>query len=61
MGDVVPFRKPRPSDKHKGKTLCRRGFHKWKVDKEQVFDVKEGRLVTRYVCERCGKTKNEAR
>jgi hypothetical protein len=25
------------------------------VDKQSVFDVKQGRLVTRYRCQRCGK------
>ncbi len=58
MTNVVPFKRPSPKQKHKGKTLCRNGFHKWKVDTTQKFDVKEGRLVTVQVCERCGKTKH---
>ena len=45
----------------KGKTLCRSGFHKWKLDKAKVFDVKLGKLVTSYRCERCGAVKNESR
>lgn len=57
MGDVLPFKKPKPSDKHRGKTLCQSGFHKWKVEKSTRFDVKLGKLVTSYVCERCGATK----
>lgn len=61
MGDVLPFKKRKPSDKAKGTTLCRSGFHKWKADKTTSFDVREGKLVTRYVCERCGKIRTEAR
>jgi hypothetical protein len=37
-----------------GKTLCRRGFHKWQIDQRKQFDVKAGRLVTIRECERCG-------
>ncbi len=61
MGDVIPFRKPRASEKHKGKTLCRSGFHRWEVVKGNPFDVKTGKLVTRYRCVRCGATKVESR
>lgn len=61
MGDVVPFKKKKASEKHKGNTLCKRGFHKWEIDKEQQFDTKQGRLVTVYKCKRCGKIKNEGR
>lgn len=60
MAEVVPFRKPTLKDKHKGKTLCRHGHHKWKVDKAKQFDVKQGKLVTIYRCERCGKVKVKA-
>jgi hypothetical protein len=42
------------SERARGATLCGRGFHKWRVDPRQQFDVQEGRLVTRYLCERCG-------
>ena len=61
MGDVVQFEKKKPSEKHKGNTLCKRGFHKWEIETEQQFDVKQGRLVTVYKCKRCGAIKNEAR
>ncbi|HEB67807.1 MAG TPA: hypothetical protein ENI93_07655 [Gammaproteobacteria bacterium] len=61
MGDVVPFRKPTASEKHKGKTLCRSGFHRWEVVKGNPFDVKTGKLVTRYRCARCGATRVETR
>ncbi len=60
MGEVVKFKRPKLSEKHKGKTLCQSGFHKWLVDKERVFDVKEGRLVNRYRCQRCGAVKTVA-
>lgn len=60
MGEILPFRRPRASDRHRGNTLCRHGHHKWRVDKAQVFDSKQGRLVTRYRCERCGQVKTRA-
>ncbi len=61
MAEIIPFRKPKASEKHKGKTLCRSGFHRWAVDTTQVFDVKQGRLVTVSRCERCGTLKHELR
>jgi hypothetical protein len=61
MADILPFKKPKASEKHQGKTLCRSGFHKWKVAKEKPFDVKTGKLVTLYRCERCGATRSELR
>ncbi|MEJ2059700.1 MAG: hypothetical protein P8Y64_04360 [Gammaproteobacteria bacterium] len=61
MGEVLPFRRKTAAEKHKGKTLCRSGFHKWRVEKDNVFDVKAGKLVTIYRCERCGAVKNETR
>ena len=61
MGDVVRFKRPSPAQQHKGKTLCKSGFHKWVVEKRQPFDVKTGKLVTVYRCSRCGATKNELR
>ena len=57
MADILAFKKKKLSEKHKGKTLCKNGFHKWKVINERRFDVKQGKLVTVYVCERCGKQK----
>jgi hypothetical protein len=55
MGEILPFRRPSGSRKPRGKTtLCRNGHHKWVVDKETCFDVKEGRLVTVDRCVRCG-------
>jgi len=42
MGDIVQFKKPTVAQLHKGNTLCRSGFHKWKLIKERQFDVKQG-------------------
>ncbi len=61
MTNVVPFKRPRASEKHQGKTLCKRGFHKWEAEPATPFDVKAGRLITRYRCSRCGATKVEGR
>ncbi|MBA6412503.1 hypothetical protein H2508_05205 [Parahaliea sp. F7430] len=60
MSKVVPFKKPSAQEKHKGKVLCRHNHHKWLVDKAKQFDVKQGRLVTRYRCARCGVEKVKA-
>lgn len=60
MGDVIRFKKPSLQERHRGKTLCKSGFHKWEVVKERRFDVKAGRLVTQYRCQRCGATRTAA-
>ncbi|MBN7798137.1 hypothetical protein [Parahaliea mediterranea] len=60
MADILPFRKPSPASRNKGGTLCRHGHHKWVVDKEKQFDVRQGKLVTRYRCSRCGKERVKA-
>jgi hypothetical protein len=60
MGDVIRFKKPAAGQLAKGKTLCRRGFHKWTVATDSRFDSKQGRLVTLYRCSRCGVTKTTA-
>lgn len=59
MGEVIRFKKPSDFEKHKGKTLCRSGFHKWKIVQEKQFDVKQGKLVTIYQCIRCNQRKTE--
>ena len=59
MGEIVKFKKPKLSEKHKGNTLCKSGHHKWSRDNKQVFDVKQGKLITRYYCLRCDKTKTK--
>lgn len=56
MSNVIQFKKPRLKDKHKGRTLCKSGFHKWEVV-ETPFDVNKGKLLTTYRCSRCGETK----
>ena len=61
VGDIVPFKRPGTQEKHKGKTLCASGFHKWEIVKDKQFDVKQGKLVTLWKCKRCGATKSEAR
>lgn len=60
MGDIIPFKKIRPSEKGRSKTLCRRGFHKWEICTQKRFDVKLGKLVTAFRCKRCGAEKNKA-
>ncbi len=60
MSNVLTFKKKKLSEKHKGKTLCKSGFHKWELLNDRQFDVKQGRLVTVYQCRRCGKQKNTA-
>jgi hypothetical protein len=57
MGDIVRFKKPSLKAKSEGKTLCKSGFHKWRVETARKFDVKQGRLVTVERCERCGVTR----
>jgi len=59
MGIVVQFKRPKVSEKHKGNTLCRSGFHKWQIVNEKDFDVKQGKLITAYQCKRCHKIKNK--
>jgi len=58
--NVIAFKRPSAKEKHKGKTLCRSGFHKWKVVTERKFDVKQGKLVTLYECTRCKAQKSTA-
>ncbi len=54
MGNIIQFKRPTLKEKHKGKTLCKSGFHKWEAVKGTPFDVKSGKLITRYRCSRCG-------
>lgn len=61
---VVPLtnarRKAKKQAKRKATTLCASGFHKWLIWKEKQFDVKQGKLVTVYRCDRCGIEKVKA-
>jgi hypothetical protein len=59
VAEIVPF-KPRGPARHNS-TLCRNGHHKWVVWQRKPFDVKQGRLVTVYRCERCGAERSEAK
>ncbi len=61
MAIILDFRKPPARDRNRGKTLCTRGFHRWRVAKGRRFDVKQGKLVTVLRCERCGEEKLELR
>ena len=63
MADIISFEKRRGANakkKVKGKTLCGNGHHKWRIIKDREFDSKQGKLVTRFECERCGKVKVKA-
>ncbi|MGR9043853.1 MAG: hypothetical protein ACU83N_01075 [Gammaproteobacteria bacterium] len=53
MNNVIQFKKPKASEKHKGKLLCKSGFHQWEIIKEKQFDVQRGKLGTIYQCSRC--------
>ena len=57
VAKILPFKKPKAADKHRGKTLCSRGFHKWTENRKTDFDSQQGSLISQYVCQRCGKTK----
>ena len=59
MAKILNFKKPSPKDRNRGKTLCLHDFHKWAVVSERKFDVRQGRLVTLYRCQRCGKEKKD--
>ena len=56
MTTVIKLKSVRQSRAH-GKILCRSGFHKWQVAKEERFNVKQGKLLTTEHCIRCGETR----
>ncbi|MGK0440882.1 MAG: hypothetical protein ACJA0N_000677 [Pseudohongiellaceae bacterium] len=60
VAEILPFKKISLKQKHKGATLCQQGHHKWKIVTGRKFDVKQGRLVTVFECERCNKQKIKA-
>lgn len=60
MADILPFKRKTLAERHKGKTLCRSGLHKWEPCKEKQFDSRQGKLVTLYRCRRCGATRVKA-
>ena len=43
----------------KGVTLCSAGFHKWKIDIDTRFDVRQGKLMTTQRCTRCNETRTQ--
>ncbi len=63
MSTIVPFKRSATQAKTKrkrraqGKSFCKSGFHKWRVDQKKQFDVKRGKLVTVHRCQRCGERK----
>lgn len=60
MADILPFKRPKAGQKHRGNTLCRHGFHQWTLEAERRFDVKQGRLVTVWRCSRCSAERIQA-
>jgi hypothetical protein len=63
MAEIIPF-KPAKKKKHSAPTrsaLCQNGHHRWAVWQKKPFDVKAGKLITIYRCERCGAERSEAR
>ena len=67
MADILPFQPRPPGSKSKEKpkapkrsSLCANGHHRWVVWQKKPFDVKLGKLVTVYRCERCGAERSEA-
>ena len=56
MAKILEFKKKKASSK--GKTLCANNHHKWKIETNSKFDVKQGKLVTVFKCERCGVKRN---
>lgn len=58
MADILPFK--HPAKKKPARGLCQHGHHKWKLWMGKQFDVKAGKLVTVWRCERCGKEKVKA-
>jgi hypothetical protein len=58
MGELVKikaFKRARAD----AKVLCTSGFHRWRTQTEQRFDVKQGKLVSSERCKRCGTVRNK--
>jgi hypothetical protein len=53
MTHVIKLRDARQTRAHR-QTLCRSGFHKWQVETNGRFDVRQGKLLTVERCRRCG-------
>lgn len=58
MGEVISLKAVKKK-KQQGHTLCREGHHKWQVDQKKQFDSRLGKLVTLFVCSRCGQKKTQ--
>lgn len=54
MSNILPFKKKAAARKS---VLCLNNHHRWKVSKQNQFDVKQGKLVTIEKCTRCAKTR----
>jgi hypothetical protein len=63
MAEIIPFAPPKKKkhDTPNRSVLCQNGHHRWVVWQKKPFDVKQGRLITIYRCERCGAERSEAR
>jgi hypothetical protein len=57
MSNVVSLKKAKQR-RAAGKTLCSSGFHKWQVQTQRRFDVKQGKLVSTQRCQRCGEERS---
>ena len=55
--NLTTVRHARVQERAKGVTLCGSGFHKWKIDTETRFDVRQGKLLTTQRCMRCNETR----
>jgi hypothetical protein len=60
MSNILPFKKPKAAQRHRGNTLCKRGYHQWQAVPGTPFDVKTGKLVTCFRCARCGAERSQA-
>ncbi len=57
MADILPFNLNKKRAKKTRSILCLNGHHKWIIFKKKQFDVKQGKLVTVYRCQRCSAEK----
>jgi hypothetical protein len=63
MAEIIPFGRG-PKKKHntpQRSVLCQNGHHRWVVWQQKPFDVKQGKLITIFRCERCSAERSEAR
>lgn len=59
MAEILSFKAAQKKQRKKNTTLCKEGHHKWQIDQAKQFDSQQGRLVTIYVCARCGEKKSK--